>query len=87
MIARDEQHVLIGQVPTLLRSELYAIPALLAAAVTAATSRAGVYGVPAAVAAAALCFGVRMLGVRFGWNAPGPPGARGEPGAAGTPRG
>jgi uncharacterized membrane protein YeiH len=79
--------VLIGQVPTVLRSELYAIPALLAAAVTAATSRAGVYGVPAAVGAAVLCFAVRMLGVRFGWNAPGPPGARGEPGAAGTPRG
>lgn len=73
--------VLIRQIPTVLRSELYAIPALLGAAVTVATSRTGVYGVPAAVAAAALCFAVRMVGVRFGLNAPRPPGARSDPGS------
>lgn len=71
--------VLIRQIPTVLRSELYAIPALIGAAVTAATSRTGVYGIPAAIAAAALCFVVRMVGVHFGLNAPGPPGTRNEP--------
>jgi uncharacterized membrane protein YeiH len=71
--------MLIRQIPTVLHSELYAIPALLAAAVTAATSRTGVYGIPAAITAAALCFAVRLVGVRFSLNAPGPPGARSDP--------
>lgn len=74
--------VLIREIPTVLRSELYAIPALIGAAVTAATSRTGVYGIPAAIAAAALCFVVRLVGVHFGLNAPGPPGARSDPDSA-----
>ena len=64
--------VLIRQVPTVLTSELYAIPALLAAAVTVLAITTGVYGLPAAMGAAALCFGIGLLGVRFGLNAPGP---------------
>jgi uncharacterized membrane protein YeiH len=68
---------LLRQIPTVLRSQLYAIPALLAAVITVATMRMGVYGLPAALAAAAVCFAVRMLGVRFGLNAPGPLGASG----------
>lgn len=66
--------VLIGQVPVVLRSELYAIPALLAATVVVVTDRTGVYGVWAAVGAALLCFAVRMLGLRYRLNAPRPPG-------------
>lgn len=66
---------LVLQVPTVLRSDLYAIPALAAAAITVVSIRLGVYGVPAAVGAAAVCFVIRMLGVRLGLNAPGPPGA------------
>jgi len=62
--------VLIRQVPTVLTSGLYAIPALLAAAITVTTDRAGVYGVPAALGAAIACFVIRMLGVRYGLNAP-----------------
>jgi uncharacterized membrane protein YeiH len=77
--------VLLREVPTVLRSELYAIPALIGAAVTAATSRLGVYGIPAAIAAAAVCFVVRMVGVHFGLNAPGPLGARSDPDSADGP--
>jgi uncharacterized membrane protein YeiH len=66
---------LVLQIPTVLRSDLYAIPALAAAVITVVTIRLGVYGVPAAAGAAAACFVVRMLGVRLGLNAPGPPGA------------
>jgi uncharacterized membrane protein YeiH len=62
--------VLIRQVPTVLTSGLYAIPALAAAAITVATDRAGVYGLPAALGAAVACFVIRMLGVRYGLNAP-----------------
>jgi uncharacterized membrane protein YeiH len=62
-----------------LRSELYAIPALVAATITVLTIRAGVYGVPAALGAAVTCFAIRMLGVRYGLNAPRPPGQTREP--------
>lgn len=67
--------VLTGRVPVVLRSELYAIPALVAATVVVITDRAGVYSIPVAVGAAGLCFAVRMLGVRYQLNAPLPPGS------------
>jgi uncharacterized membrane protein YeiH len=68
---------LVRQIPSVLHSELYAIPALIGAAVTVATIRAGVYGIAAALGAAAVCFVIRMLGVRFSLNAPAPPGTKG----------
>ncbi len=67
---------LVRQIPSVLRSELYAIPALIAASLTVAAVHLDVYGLPAALAAAAVCFTIRMLGVGFGLNAPRPPGAR-----------
>ncbi|MFR9802928.1 trimeric intracellular cation channel family protein [Pseudonocardia sp. RS010] len=67
--------VLIRQIPSVLHSDLYAIPALVAAALTAAAVRTGIYGLPAALGAAAVCFAIRMIGVRFHLHAPGPPGA------------
>ncbi|MCW2757885.1 MAG: hypothetical protein JWO46_1631, partial [Nocardioidaceae bacterium] len=66
--------VLTGRVPVVLRRELYAIPALLAAAVVVIADRAGAPSVAAALGAAVLCFVVRMLGMRFHLNAPSPPG-------------
>ncbi len=65
---------LIGQVPTVLRSELYAIPALIAAVLTVAAIRLDVYNLATALGAAAICFVIRMLGVRYQLNAPGPRG-------------
>jgi len=65
--------VLVRRIPSVLSSGLYAIPALLGAAVTVVAAELGVYGAAAAVTAAALCFGVRMVGVRFDLNAPSPP--------------
>jgi uncharacterized membrane protein YeiH len=59
-------------VPVVLRSELYAIPALVAATITVVASKVDAYGAPVAVIAAVICFGIRMLGVRFGINAPRP---------------
>ena len=67
---------LIGRIPVVLRRELYAIPALAAALVVVITQRFGMYGVPAALGAAVLCFGIRLLGVRFKVDAPRPPGQR-----------
>lgn len=65
--------VLVREVPVVLSSGLYAIPALVGAGITVATVRGDVYGAAAAIAAAATCFLVRMLGVLFDLNAPGPP--------------
>ena len=66
--------VLIRQVPSVLRTGLYAVPALVAATITVVTSRLGVYSWQAALVAAAACFLIRLLGVHFSLNAPEPPG-------------
>jgi uncharacterized membrane protein YeiH len=65
---------LVGQVPTVLRSELYAIPAMVGASITVAAIQFDVYGLGAALGAAAVCVVIRMLGVRYQLNAPRPPG-------------
>jgi len=68
--------VLIREVPAVLSSGLYAIPALVGAFVLVAGDRAGVPEFTAAVVGAALCFVIRMFGVHFDIDAPGPPGTR-----------
>jgi uncharacterized membrane protein YeiH len=64
--------VLIRRIPAVLHSGLYAVPALIGAAVTVAATRGGLYGPVAAAAAAAVCFLVRLLGIVFHLNAPRP---------------
>jgi uncharacterized membrane protein YeiH len=71
--------VLLRRVPSVLSSGLYAIPALIGATATVVAIELRVDGLPAAIAAAALCFAVRMLGVHFDLNAPAPRAAP-EPG-------
>ncbi len=68
--------VLVARVPTVLSSDLYAVPALVGAAITVAASQSGPAGVVAASLAAATCFVVRMAGVRYGLNVPRSRGAR-----------
>lgn len=70
-ILRD---VLAKETPVVLRADstLYAIPAFLAAVLVAATRDAGVYGPPAAAAAVALAFSLRVLALVRGWRAPTP---------------
>lgn len=77
--------VLVRRIPTVLSSGLYAIPALAAATVTVATIQTGVYGIPAALGATAACFGIRMIGVRYGLDAPQPPGTRAPRSSDGDP--
>jgi uncharacterized membrane protein YeiH len=66
--------VLIRRVPAVLHSGLYAIPAIIGAGITVAAHRAGVYGLVAAIAAAGVCFLIRLLGIVFNLNAPRRPG-------------
>jgi uncharacterized membrane protein YeiH len=69
--------VLIREVPSVLSSGLYAIPALVGAALAVGATSAGVdqlLGAPAALGAAGACFVIRLLGLHFGLDAPKPPG-------------
>src|SRR3954471_5557254 len=68
--------VLIGRIPAVLHSGLYAIPALIGAAVTVAASRLDMYGRAAGAVAATACFAVRLLGIVFALDAPRPPQSR-----------
>lgn len=71
--------VLVRRIPSVLSSELYAVPALLGALVVVVADRLGSTAVAWSLAGAALAFTVRMLGVGFRINAPTPPGWRGAP--------
>ncbi|TQN44040.1 putative membrane protein YeiH [Blastococcus colisei] len=68
--------VLIRQVPSVLSSGLYAVPALVGATVVVVADVLGARGAVAAIGAAAVCFAIRMVGVHFDVNAPFPPGSR-----------
>jgi uncharacterized membrane protein YeiH len=75
--------VLIRQVPSVLSSGLYAVPALVGATVVVVADVLDARGAVAAVAGAAVCFAVRMLGVHYDINAPFPPAVRrDEPGGS-----
>jgi uncharacterized membrane protein YeiH len=64
--------VLIRRVPEVLHSGLYAIPALIGAAIAVLADQLDLRGAPIAVGAAAACFAVRMLALRYRLNAPTP---------------
>jgi uncharacterized membrane protein YeiH len=62
--------VVIRKVPTVLSSGLYAIPAACGATLTALALEFHFYDGAIAVAAAAICFSIRMAGVHFNLNVP-----------------
>ena len=64
--------LLAGQVPEVLRRELYAVPALLGATAVVAAQRAGLLTTATVWAAALLVFGIRMVAVVLHLNAPQP---------------
>ena len=66
--------VLVRRIPFVLTNELYAIPALVGATALVVLGRLEVATSVAAVAGAALCLVIRLVGVRFGLNAPYPLG-------------
>jgi uncharacterized membrane protein YeiH len=62
--------LLQAQIPTVLRSDLYAVAALAAAIVVVVGHMAGLPPSFCAFAGAALCFGLRLLAIRHGWRLP-----------------
>jgi uncharacterized membrane protein YeiH len=66
-IARD---VLLSDVPAVFRSDIYAVAALAGAGVVVLGDALQLPTTATAVAGAALCFGLRLAAIRFGWHLP-----------------
>lgn len=62
--------VLVREIPTVLRTELYAVAALLGAAVVVVGSMLHLPSSVAATLGAVLCFGLRFMAMRRGWQLP-----------------
>ena len=66
-MARD---VLLAEIPTVLRADLYAVAALAGAAIVVIAHMLQLPSGGAALVGAALCFGLRVLAIRHGWQLP-----------------
>lgn len=62
--------VLVREIPTVLRTELYAVAALIGAAVVVTGRMLHLPSNAAAAAGAVLCFGLRIIAMRRGWQLP-----------------
>jgi uncharacterized membrane protein YeiH len=62
--------ILVTEIPTVLRADLYALAALAAAAVVVIGLDLQLPPIPVTVAGALLCFGLRFMAIRYGWRLP-----------------
>ncbi|MEP9371264.1 TRIC cation channel family protein [Mesorhizobium sp. KR1-2] len=62
--------VLLAEIPVVLRSELYAVAALAAAVVVVVGHMVHLPAGPVTAVALLLCFGLRILAIRYGWRLP-----------------
>ncbi len=62
--------ILVGQIPTVLRGGLYAIPALVGAGIVVGAYKAGDYTVVFPIVGAGVCFLMRMVGLRYDLGLP-----------------
>lgn len=62
--------VLVREIPEVLRGGLYAVPALVGAAIVVAAFELGGHSVLFPIIAAAVCFTIRMLGLHYGFGLP-----------------
>jgi uncharacterized membrane protein YeiH len=74
--------LLTGEIPVVLRREIYAVAALAGAVAVVAADRAGIAGPLPLVGAAVLVTGVRLIALRRRWSAPVPSESQVPPGAA-----
>jgi uncharacterized membrane protein YeiH len=66
-ILRD---LIVREIPHVLRSGLYAIPALIGATIVVVAQRAGAHGLTFPLVAAMSCFLVRLAGIRYDLSLP-----------------
>ena len=62
--------ILVTEIPTVLRTELYAVAALIGAAALVLGTRLQLPTSATAVTGAVLCFGLRFIAMRRGWQLP-----------------
>jgi uncharacterized membrane protein YeiH len=62
--------ILVREIPIVLRSGLYAIPALVGAAIVAGAWKAGTHNLAFPIVGAAVCFLVRLAGIYFDLDVP-----------------
>jgi len=62
--------ILVGEIPSVLRGGLYAIPALAGAGIVVVAYHAGDHALAVPIVAAAVCFVMRMAGLRYGLGLP-----------------
>jgi uncharacterized membrane protein YeiH len=62
--------VLVSEIPTVLREDLYAVAALAGAAVVVAGHLFHLSANAATIVGATLCFGIRLIAIRRGWSLP-----------------
>jgi len=62
--------VLVREIPVVFRSGLYAIPALIGAAIVVAAAKSGSHDLAFPLIAAAVCFLIRIAGLHFNLNLP-----------------
>ena len=62
--------ILVMEIPTVLRTELYAVAALIGAAVMVLGKMLHLPTSVAAITGAVLCFGLRFIAMRRGWQLP-----------------
>jgi uncharacterized membrane protein YeiH len=66
-MARD---VLLAEIPTVLRAELYAVAALVAAAIVVVGHVLQLPVAPVTAVALVSCFGLRVMAIRYAWRLP-----------------
>jgi uncharacterized membrane protein YeiH len=64
------REVLVAEIPSVLRENLYAVAALAGAAVVVIGHGLGLPPTPTAIVGAALCIGLRVISIRRGWQLP-----------------
>lgn len=64
------REILVAEIPTVFRSELYAVAALAGAGVVVVGRLLELPSTPVVVAGALLCFGLRLAALRRGWGLP-----------------
>ena len=71
--------VLLNEIPTVLRADLYALAALAGAGVVVAGDALGTSYVLTAIAGGLVCFAIRVVAIRRGWRLPIAEERRGRP--------
>jgi uncharacterized membrane protein YeiH len=62
--------VLLTEIPQVLRSDLYAVAALVGASIVVIGHLLGFPYGASVLACGALCFGLRFMAIRYGWHLP-----------------